>query len=71
MTSAKTTAVTEQIKFGTKHETEPPVRNTAPPSGEAQANRSVSPPTLSPIRLNTMPYPASGPGGPSLMSRKH
>jgi hypothetical protein len=71
MTSPKTTAVAEQIELGAKPETEPQVHKTAPPSGEAQANRSVSPPTLSPIRLNTMPYPASGPGGPSLTSRKH
>ena len=71
MTSLKATAVVEQIDIRTKPEPEPPVHKTAPPEREGQANPIVSSPMFSTIRLNTMPYPASGPGGPSLTSRKH
>ena len=71
MTSWKTTAATEQIDLRKPSETEPPIRKPAPPCGAAQASPVVSPPTGSPIRLNTMPYPASGPGGPLLTSRRH
>src|SRR4051794_1611127 len=57
MTSVKTAAVTDQINLRANPETQPPVHTTAPPSDEAQANRSGSPPKVSRIRLNTMPYP--------------
>jgi hypothetical protein len=71
MTSLKTATAAKQIEFRTDPKTEPPIRKAAQPCGEPQPTRTASPPTVSPIFLNTMPYPASGFGGPSLTSRKH
>ncbi len=44
------------------------IRTTITPQSEVQVSPLRS---ISPIVLTTMPYPASGPGGPSLTSRKH
>ena len=71
MTSLKTDAVAEQIDLTKALEVEPPIRTSAPPCGAVQASRAETLPTVNPIRLNTMPSPASGPGGPSLTSRRH
>ena len=68
----KAAADDEQIKIKTTPaEAAPIIRKIVPPSDEAQASPVKSTLTISPIVLNTMPYPASGPGGPSLTSRKH
>jgi hypothetical protein len=71
MTSLKTTAAAEQIDPTKTPEAESSIRKPAAPCGAAQASPVVSPPTGSSIRLNTMPHAASGPGGPSLTSRRH
>jgi hypothetical protein len=47
------------------------IRTTVTPHGEVQVKPVRSTLTTAPIVLTTMPYPASGPGGPSLTSRKH
>ena len=70
MASLTTAAVAEQIDLGKTPEAEPAIKKTAPPCG-AQASRAANPAPASPFRLNTMPSPASGPGGPSLTSRRH
>ena len=67
----KTIAGDEQIKINTTPDQTPLIRKTTLPCGEAQVSPVKSTPTSSPIVLNTMPYPASGPGGPSLTSRRH
>ena len=67
----KTTTDDEQIKVNTTPDQTPLIRQTTSPYGEAQANPVRSTPTSRPIVLTTIPYPASGPGGPSLTSRKH
>jgi hypothetical protein len=66
-----TAAIAEQTNLRKSPQAEPAISKAAAPCGAAQASPVVSPPTGSPIRLNTMPYPASGPGGPSLTSRRH
>ena len=66
----KTTAGDEQIKINTTPDQTLPIRNATLPCA-VQANPVKSTPTTSPIVLNAIPYPASGPGGPSLTSRKH
>jgi hypothetical protein len=67
----KTNAGDEQIKINTTPDQTPPIRKTTLPCGETQASPVKSTPTSSPIVLNTMPYSVSGPGGPSLTSRRH
>jgi hypothetical protein len=68
----KTAAGDEQIKIRTTPENEAPIiSKIVPLCGAAQASPVKSTATNSPIVLNTMPYSASGPGGPSLTSRKH
>ncbi len=67
----KTTAGDEQIKINTTPDQTLPIRNATLPCGAAQASPVKSAPTSSPLVLTTIPYPASGPGGPSLTSRKH
>jgi hypothetical protein len=71
MTSLTTAAVAEQIDLGKTQEAEPAIKKTAPACGGAQASRAANPAPASPFRLNTTPSPASGPGGPSLTSRRH
>jgi hypothetical protein len=72
MTPLKTAAVVaKQIDLTKALEAEPPIRTSAPPCGAVQASQAERLPTVKPIRLNTMPYSASGPGGPSLTSRRH
>ena len=65
-----TTAGGEQTKINTPPENAPIILATTSPC-EAQASPVKNRPTSSPIVLTTMPYPGSGPGGPSLTSRKH
>jgi hypothetical protein len=67
----KTTAGDEQIKINTTPDQTPLIRKVIVPCGAAQASPVQSTPPSSPIVLNTIPYPVSGPGGPSLTSRKH
>jgi hypothetical protein len=67
----KTTAGDEQIKINTPPENAPIILTTTSPCRETQGSAVRSTPTSSPNVLNTIPYPASGPGGPSLTSRKH
>jgi hypothetical protein len=71
MTLLKTAAGDEQIDIKATPEKASMFRETTLPHGEAQANSVRNTLTTSPIVLTTMPYPASGPGGPSLTSRKH
>jgi hypothetical protein len=71
MTSSTTAAIGEQIDLSKAPEVKPPNRKTAPSGSEGQASRAASSPAVGPIRLNTMPSPASGPGGPWLTSRRH
>jgi len=66
-----TTAGDEQIKINATPDQAPLIRKATLPSGAAVASAIKSTPTSSPIVLNTIPYPASGPGGPPLTSRKH
>jgi hypothetical protein len=67
----KTTAHDEQIKINTTPEKTPLILSTTSPFGEVQASPVKSTSTSRPIVLTTVPYPASGPGGPSLTSCKH
>jgi hypothetical protein len=67
----KTAAGDDQIEIKTTPETAPLIRKAILPCGEAQASRGNSTPTISTVVLNAIPYPTSGPGGPSLTSRKH
>jgi hypothetical protein len=67
----KTIAGDEQIKIKTTPEKAPMILATTSPCAEVQASPVKSTATISPIVLTTMPYPASGPGGPSLTSRRH
>ena len=68
----KTAAGDEQIKVKTiSEEVAPIVRKIVPLCEAAQASLIKSTPPISPIVLNTSPYSISGPGGPSLTSRKH
>jgi hypothetical protein len=67
----ETTTGDEQIKINTTPDQPPLIRKATLRSGAAQASPVKSTPTSSPIVLNTIPYPVSGPGGPSLTSRKH
>ncbi len=71
MESLNTARVAEQIDLDKAPEVEPSSHTSAPRCGDAKAKRASSVPTGSAIRLRTMPYPASGPGGPSLTSRRH
>ena len=61
----------EQIEIKTTPEKASMIHQTTLPRGEVHGSPVKSTPTISPMVLNTMPYPASGPGGPSLTSRKH
>jgi hypothetical protein len=65
-----TTAGDEQIEIKATPEKAVAIRKITSPC-EAQASLIKSMPTSSPIILNTLPYPISGPGGPSLTSRRH
>jgi hypothetical protein len=67
----KTIAGDEQIKINTTPENAPIIVATTSPCGETRGSAVKSTSTSSPIVLNTIPYPASGPGGPLLTSRKH
>ena len=67
----KTTAGDEQIKINTTPGNASIILATTSPSGEAQGSPVKSTAASRPIVLNTVPHPASGPGGPSLTSRRH
>lgn len=67
----KTTAGDEQIEIKTIPEKTPLILSTTSPCGEVQASPVKCPPAVSPIILSAIPYPVSGPGGPSLTSRRH
>jgi len=71
MTALKTAAVSEPIDLRQALEAKPPIRTGAPPCDDAPVNPAERLPAANPIRLNTMPHPASGPGGPPLTSRRH
>ena len=66
-----TTAGDEQIKIKTTPEIASTIRKATLPYGGAQASPVKSTPTSNRIVLNALPYPVSGPGGPSLTSRRH
>ncbi len=61
----------EQIEIKATPENATMIPTTVTSHREVQAGLIKSTVTASPIVLTTMPYPASGPGGPSLTSRKH
>ncbi len=71
MRRIETIAGDEQIKINTSPRNAPIILAATSPSGETQGSPVKSTAASSPIVLNTIPSPASGPGGPSLTSRKH
>jgi hypothetical protein len=70
MRLVKTAAGDEQIEIKASPE-KALIRTTVTPHGEVHVSPVRSTLTTAPIVLTTMPYPTSGPGGPSLTSPKH